>query len=251
MARIIAVGNQKGGVCKTSTAAAMGGALIFKGFRVLFVDCDPQADLTFTLKGNQDGKTLKDVLEGKLSAAEAIQHTENGDVLASCANLAGTDKHLADPGKLRNVLEPIKDRYDFIIMDTPRALAMLAINAFTAADDILVTCTADVYTLNAIKQLTDTVYVIHNKSNPNVRVCGILLCKQDNRTNISREIEALLRDRSGKQFGTKVYKTVIRQGKHVREAALMQTGLFRYAPASNPAVDYMAFTNEYLNDIKQ
>ena len=249
MGRIIAVGNQKGGVCKTTSAANMGWALMQKGYKVLFVDCDPQADLTFTLKGNQNDKTLMDVLEGSISAEDAIQHTENGDLLASCANMSSVDMKLADPGTLREKLNPMKDLYDFIIIDTPRALARLAINAFTAADDILVTCTSDVYTLNAVKQLTDTVGVIHNKSNPNVRVCGILLCRQDARTNISREIEELLRARSEKQFGTKVYNTVIRQGKHIREAALMQTDLFRYAPTSNPAIDYMAFTEEYLKDI--
>ena len=249
MGRVIAVGNQKGGVCKTSSAAAMGGALMQKGYKVLFVDCDPQADLTFTLKGNQNDKTLMDVLEGNISAEDAIQHTENGDLLASCANMSSVDMKLADPGTLREKIKSVCGRYDFVIIDTPRALARLAINAFTAADDILVTCTSDVYTLNAVKQLTDTVGVIHNKSNPNVRVCGILLCRQDARTNISREIEELLRARSEKQFGTKVYNTVIRQGKHIREAALMQTGLFRYAPTSNPAIDYMAFTEEYLKDI--
>lgn len=250
MGRVIALGNQKGGCCKTSSAAGMGGALIQKGYKVLFVDCDPQADLTFTLKGDQNGKTLLDVLEGKTSAEDAVQHTENGDVLASCANMSSVEKWLTDPGLLRKKLDPICNRYDFILIDTPRALARLAINAFTAADDILVPCTSDVYTLNAINQLTDTVSVIHNKSNPDVRICGILLCRQDARTNISREIEELLRSRSEKQYGTKVYKTVIRQGKHVREAALLQTNLFRYAPTCNPAIDYMSFTEEYLKDIK-
>lgn len=250
MARIIAIGNQKGGVCKTTTAAAMGGALRLKGYKVLCVDCDPQADLTFTMGGNQKGVTLKDLLRGTSSVDEAIQQTRNGDIIAACADMASADKWLTDPKALRKVLKPVQQKYDYIVIDTPRALAMLAIVAFAAADDVIVTATADVYTLNAILQLAETIAVIRNDVSSSLRIAGILLCKQDSRTNIGRDVEEILREKA-KTLGTKVYRTTIRQAKHVREAALLQQDLFMYAPNCNPAIDYLAFTEEYLTDKKK
>ena len=247
MARVIAIGNQKGGVCKTTTAATMGGALLLKGYKVLYVDCDPQADLTFSLGASQKGLTLLDVLKKSVPAGTAIQHTDNGDIIAACAEMASADKWLTDPKVLIMALKPLKKKYDFIIVDTPRALAMLAIIAFAAADDVIVTATADVYTINAILQMSDTISVVREDVSPTLRIAGILLCKQDARTNISREVEDILREKA-KTLNTKVFKTTIRQAKHVREAALLQQGLFRYAPACNPALDYMDFVTEYLAD---
>ena len=244
--RVVTIGNQKGGVCKTTSALALGEALRLKGFSVLFVDCDPQADLTYTLNASQKGLTLKDVLEKKVPAAEVIQRTPAGDVIASCPDLASADKWLTDPRALRKALEPLRGQYDYVVIDTPRALAMLAIIAFAASDDIIITATADVYTLNAVTQLNDTVSLIREKINPSLRIAGILMCRQDARTIISRDIEEILRQQAKEKLGTKVFRTTIRQGKHVREAALLQRGLFDYAPGSNPAQDYMSFTEEYL-----
>ena len=250
MAKVIAIGNQKGGVCKTTTAAAMGGALILKGYKVLFVDCDPQADLTYSLGASQKGTTLLDVLKNKVPAGAAIQHTENGDIIAACADMASADKWLNDPKALRTALKPLGKKFDYIVVDTPRALAMLAIVAFAAADDVIITATADVFTINAILQLSETLSVIRQDVSPTLRVAGILMCRQDTRTNISRDVEEIIREKA-RSLHTKVFDTTIRQSKHVREAALLQQGLFKYAPTCNPASDYLDFTTEYLADKKR
>ena len=247
MARTICIANQKGGVAKTTTAGALAGGLNVKGFKTLLIDTDPQADLSFALGASKKGNTIKELLQGKCSAQDAIQHTQCGDIIASKGELAGADKWLKSPFILKEAIKPLKRKYDYIIIDTPRALAMLTINALTASDEVIITGTADAFVLNAIMELNDTIEGTKENSNPKLKIAGILLCRQDSNTNISKELENILRTQAEKKLHTKVFNTVIRQGKHIREAQLLQQNLFEYAPTSNPAKDYMSFICEYLD----
>lgn len=247
MARTICIANQKGGVAKTSTAGAMATGLNLKGYKTLLIDTDPQADLSFSLGASKKGKTIKEVLEGNCTAQEAIQNTQGTDIIASKSELAGADKWLKSPFILREALKPLKKKYDYIIIDTPRALAMLTINALTASNEVIITGTADAFVLNAIMELNDTIEETKAHANPKLKIAGILLCRQDSKTNISKELENILRTQAERKLKTKVFNTVIRQGKHIREAQLLQQSLFAYAPTSNPAKDYMSFICEYLD----
>ena len=246
MARVLCIANQKGGVAKTTTAAVLAAGLNVKGYKTLLVDTDPQADLSFSLGAKRKGNTIKELLEGTCTAQDTIQHTQSGDIIASKGELAGADKWLKSPFILREAIKPLKKKYDYIILDTPRALAMLTINSLTASDEVIITGTADAFVLNAIMELNDTIEETKAHANPKLKIAGILLCRQDSNTNISKELEGILRTQAEKKLHTKVFKTVIRQGKHIREAQLLQQNLFEYAPNSNPAKDYMAFICEYL-----
>ena len=247
MARVICIANQKGGVGKTTTAGALATGLNLKGYKTLLIDTDPQADLSFSLGASRKGNTTKEMLEGTCTAQDAIQHTQGSDIIASKSELAGADKWLKGSYILKEALKPLKKKYDYIIIDTPRALAMLTINALTASDEVIITGTADAFVLNAIMELNDTIEETQAHTNPRLKIAGILLCKQDSNTNITKELENILRTQVERKLKTKVFNTVIRQGKHIREAQLLQQSLFEYAPNSNPAKDYMSFICEYLD----
>ena len=243
----ICIANQKGGVGKTTSASCLGAFLHIKGAKTLLIDTDPQADLTYSLGANKKGYTIKEVLEGMCTAQDAIQHTQSGDIIASKSELAGADKWLKSPFILKEAIKPLKKKYDYIIIDTPRALAMLTINALTASNEVIITGTADAFVLNAIMELNDTIEETKAHANPKLKIDGILLCKQEGKTNISKELENILRAQAERKLNTKVYNTVIRQGKHIREAQLLQQNIFEYAPNSNPAKDYESFIMEYLD----
>ena len=249
-ATVYTIGNQKGGVGKTTSCIELSAGLQLKGYKVLLVDADSQGDLSFSLRANTEGNTLKEVLQGKCSAKDAIQHTEGGDIIASKPTLAGADMWLESTLVLRKALEPLKKDYDFIIIDTPRALAKMALNAFAVSDKVIITATTEAYTINATKQIYDTVNYIKETANPALEIAGILLCMYDNRANICKDLENLLREDNSRLLeidkNIKVFDTVIHKAKHIQEASLLRKDVFSHAPNCRPAVDYMQFIDELL-----
>jgi len=250
MAKTIAIAQQKGGTGKTTTAAAIGAGLAKRGAKILYVDLDPQTNLTFIAKAKADGLTALDILTGT-KATEAIQNTAAADVIAATPNLAGIDGRLTGTDRayrLKQALEDVKGRYDYIIIDTPPALGLLTVNAFTAADIVIIPCLADVFSIQATSGIASTLKTIKEQTNRKLKVAGIVITRYNPRQIITRDTVALL-EQSAAAIGTKVFKTKIRDSVAVREAQATQTDLFSYAPKATSALDYSALLDELLADI--
>jgi chromosome partitioning protein len=248
MAHIIGITNQKGGVGKTSTALALGAALSLSAKRVLFVDLDPQGNLSQTLKANREAGSVFEVLTGERAIGEVIQKIACGDCLCSSPSLAGSDKSLDRTGKeyiLKEALATVDDKYDFIVIDTPPALGVLTVNTLTACHDIIIPSQADVYSLQGIGQLYQTVSVVRKYCNPALAIAGILIVRFNPRIILNRDLSVVL-EQTARQLGTKVFASRIRECIAVKEAQSKQADLFTYDPHSNAVVDYLAFIREYL-----
>lgn len=253
MERVIAIINQKGGVGKSTTAAAIGAGLLLRGLRVLYIDLDAQGNLSYSLGAEASGLTglsSLDVLEGKTEALKAIQHTPQGDVIASSPALAGADTVLTQVGKeyrLREALEPLENLYDAILLDTPPALGILTINALTACGGCIIPAQADMYSLQGIQQLYGTLQTVKKYCNPSLKVNGILLTRYNGRAVISREVAETLEETASK-METRLYHTRIRECTALKEAQAVKESIFSYAPRSNASADYSALIDEIMEE---
>ena len=250
-AKIFAIINQKGGVGKSTTAEAMASGLTLKGFRCLSTDLDAQGNMTYTVNGNTDGATVLGVLMGEVKPFDAIQHTDGfGDIIVSSKALSGADGFSTITGKeyrLKEALEKVCDMYDYIIIDTPPALGILTVNALTACHSVIIPAQAEIYSLQGIEQLSETMKPVRKYCNPRLDIAGILLTRYSQRTVLSREVAEMAKQLAQK-LGTKIFSTSIRENISVKEAQISQKSLFEYAPNSNAAKDYAAFIEELLSD---
>ena len=245
---VIAIATQKGGTGKTTTAHALGAGLIWRANRVLFIDLDPQGNLSYILRADMDGATSYEVLTGQATAKEAIQHKPGGDIIPASPALSGANLEVNKTGKeyrLREALEPIRNDYDYIVIDTPPALSILTVSALTASDSVIVPAQADIFSLQGISQLYDTIQAIQQHSNPNLSIKGILLIRHNTRAILSRDLTRVMSNMA-QQMGTRVYDSVIREGIAIKEAQASQQDIYSYAPRANPTRDYIAFIDELL-----
>ncbi len=249
MKEIIAIINQKGGVGKSTTAHALGVGLALKKFRVLFIDLDAQGNLTYTLGVDCSRATSFELLIKNAGLSEVIQSSKYWDSIPASSALSGADMNLTQTGKeyrLKEILESTKDRYDYIVIDTPPALGILTINALTASTGVIIPAQADIYSLQGIGQLYNTINTVKQYCNPKLLIKGILLTRYNARSIISRDI-AEMTIQTAEQLKTKVYKTTIRESVSIKEAQAKQQDIYSYAPKSNPASDYEAFVKEFLS----
>lgn len=248
MKDIISIINQKGGVGKSTTANALGAGLHHKGFKVLYIDMDAQGNLTYSLNALNKPLTSLELLTGTATAQEAIISTPQGDIIPASGNLAGADALITETGKeyrLKEAIEPLKKKYDFIIIDTPPALGVLTINALTACKSVLIPTQADIYSLQGIGQLSQTIDTVRKYCNKDITVKGILATRYTARTNLTKDMTTLLED-TAKQLNTKLYSTKIRECTALKEAQATQQDIFTYSPKSNASEDYKAFIEEYI-----
>ena len=245
MKEIFAVINQKGGVGKSTTAGALGAGLMQRGHAVLIIDLDAQGNLSYTMGAAPGAATSFDLLTGA-AAADAVQHTPQGDIIPASPALAGADLAITQTGKeyrLKEALEPVRELYDFIVIDTPPALGILTINALTAATGAIIPAQADIYSLQGIGQLYSTIDAVRKYTNPQLQVKGILLTRFNARSVLSRDITTMIED-TAKQLGTTVFASRIREAIAVKEAQASKQGLLSYAPKSTAAQDYLQFVDE-------
>lgn len=248
MKEIIAVINQKGGVGKSTTTQSIGAGIALKGYKVLYIDMDAQSNLSYTMGADLKKLTVLDLLNKDAITEQVIQHTDQGDIIPASPALAGADGVITATGKeyrLKEALEPVKDMYDYIVIDTPPALGILIINALTAASGVVIPAQADIYSLQGINQLHNTIQAVKQYCNPDLKVKGIVLTKYSNRTVLSREVAEMLEETAG-QYEMKLYKSTIREAVAIRESQASQQNVFSYAPKSKVADDYRALVEEIL-----
>lgn len=252
MQEIIAVINEKGGVSKTTTAAALSSGLRMNGLRVLSVDLDTQGNLTHVMGAKESGPTILDVITGKVPVMDAIQHTGQGDIIIASPSLARTEtliKGAHKEEKLKEVLEPIQNAYDVIVLDLPPGLSLVTIMALTATTSAIIPVVADILSVKGLAQLYQIVETIQQKSNPSLRIMGILLTRYNSRSILRRDMATVLSE-TAKKIHTKLFKTTIREAIAIGEAQAQQQDIFSYSPKSKVATDYQAFVAEVFHDIQ-
>ena len=247
--RIIPIINQKGGVGKSSTALAVGAGLRLKGYKVLYIDLDPQGNLSYTLQAKAAGYGALGILQRPETIKGEIQQTPEGDAVASSPLLAGADNSITQTGKeyrLKEALSIVSTDYDYCIIDTAPALGILTINALTACTGAIIPAQADIYSLHGISQLYSTIEAVKKYTNHSLEVLGIVITRYNKRTIISREVASILED-TAKTLNTRVYKTKIREGIALVESQAERENIYKYAPRSNVAKDYKALVDEIIN----
>ena len=245
---VIAVSSGKGGVGKTSLALNFGIRLKLAGAKVLFVDMDPQCNLTYIMGIDEAPVTVYDLLTGQSDVREAILHTGEADLIAASPALSTLNLSLNGPGReylLRNALQPIVGEYNFIVIDSPPTLGILTINILTAADSVIIPALADVFSLQGVGQLYMTIQTVQANSNPKLRIAGIVLSRHTDRLLLNREMKEMLRN-TAEQMHTKVFESVIRESVIVRESQAMRQSIFKYSARSRQTEDYDRFALEYL-----
>lgn len=249
MGKTIAIANQKGGVGKTTTAVNLSAALSKAGRRVLLFDIDPQANATSGLgvPRNAIPRNAYHALVLGDSLTELTIHTDFAvDIVPSDRNLAGAEIELIDVPEreflLRKSLEPIKDDYDYIIVDCPPALNLLTINALAAADSLLVPIQCEYYALEGVTELFNTLTSIRRAVNPTLRIEGLVLTMYDDRINLSSAVATDLRN----FYGNLILKTVIPRNVRLAEAPSHGKPVTHYDPRSRGAESYFQLAEEVL-----
>lgn len=242
--------NQKGGVGKSTTALAIGAGLSLKGYSVLYVDLDAQGNLSYTMGASTQGYNAMGVLQRPDTARSEVQHLEQGDIIASSPALAGADAVITETGKeyrLKEALEGLSGDYDYCIIDTPPALGILTVNALTACGGVIIPAQADIYSLQGISQLNNTLQTVKRYCNPALSILGIVLTRYNGRAIIRREVAEML-EQTARGLNTKLYKSRIRECTALVEAQATKQNIYSYAPRSNAAADYKALVAEILGE---
>ncbi len=247
MATIIAITNQKGGVGKTTTAVSLMGALVQRGKKVLGIDLDPQGSLGFSLGLDIEScATVYEVMKGTTPIETAIQKTNDGDLLPSNILLSAAELEFNKPGRefmLKTHLNKVADRYDYVIIDTPPALNVLTINAYVAADALIIPMAPEILSLLGVSQIRETIDTVRQCYNSSLRVLGILLNKYNARLTLNREVLEMS-EQIARQLQTKVFESTIRSGVAVAEAPAHGESVVTYAPKSKPALDFQNLVTE-------
>jgi len=251
MGRIICVTNQKGGVGKTTTAISLGrGLMLQKKAKVLFVDMDAQCNMSYVLGVEDDRINIMTVLMRRNTLEEAIQHVGEFDVIPSHQDISAIEKYIGGDRKeylLNDVLSPVRNRYDYIIIDSPPALGLTTINILTASDAVVIPAAADILSLQGIGQLYNTISAVKTYCNPGLKIDGILITRHNARLVHSRELREMIEE-TASDIGTKVYRASIREAVALREAMTSRSTIFDYAPRSKQAADYKEFVAEFLEN---
>lgn len=250
MGTVIALANQKGGVGKTTTSVNLGACLADAGKKVLLIDLDPQGNATSGLGIDKKKieQSVYDVLINDVALHDVIRPSSHRglDIAPTTIELSGAEVELtsmmARETRLKDGFEDVQDQYDYILIDCPPSLGLLTINAFTAADSILIPVQSEYYALEGLSQLINTIQLVRKHFNKNLKIEGVLLTMFDKRTNLGQEVNNEVK----KFFGDQVYKTVIPRNVRLSEAPSHGLAIIDYDKRSTGAQVYQQLAKEVL-----
>ncbi len=250
LGKIIAVANQKGGVGKTTTTVNLSTILAQKGKKVLLIDADPQGNATSGLGAEKEVEfSTYDILVNDTAIEDILQKTmiKNLKVCPSNMNLAGAEVELVSmmsrEQRLKEKLEAIKEQFDYIFIDCPPSLGLVTLNAFTAANSVLIPVQCEYFALEGLGQLLNTINLVKKHLNKEIQIEGALLTMYDIRTNLSNQVVREVK----KYFNNKVYKTVIPRNVRLSEAPSYGMPITEYDPKSKGAKSYTKLAKEFLS----
>ena len=242
---VIAFCNAKGGQGKTTSAQAIATGAALIGRKALAIDFDPQANLTFSMGGNSADVGAYELIKGITTPGQTIQKTAQGDLIAASSKLALADTTFTGKERtdaLKDAIKPLQKRYDVITIDCPPTLNTLLINALHAADMVVIPLTADIYSLQGLYQLKQSIDAAR-KRNKGLKIGGVLFVKHNTRTILARDLADTIKEKCG-ELQIPVYKTTISESVAIREAQTQRQSIFDYAPKSRPARDYKRLIEE-------
>ena len=251
MGKIIAIANQKGGVGKTTTAINLSASLAVLDRKVLVIDADPQANTTSGLNfspDSEDHRTIYEVMEGKISAEDALIQTEiaNLHMIPSHINLVGVEIEMLDVERresvLRNALEPIRGNYDYIIIDCSPSLGLVTVNCLTAADSVIIPVQPEFFALEGLGKLLQTIRLVQKEPNPGLAIEGFLVTMFDGRTKVHSQVVSELRE----HFTDMVFRTIIQRNIRLSEAPSHGKPIILYDIMSTGANNYLNLAREFL-----
>ncbi|MEA5010191.1 MAG: ParA family protein [Angelakisella sp.] len=246
MSKIISVATQKGGVGKTTTTCGLAAALKHKGYKVLVVDMDPQSNLSFSMGADTESATIYNVLKGEVKTQFAIQRSTVVDTIATNILLSGIELEFTSTGReflLAKVLEPIADIYDYIIIDSPPGLGILTVNALAASNYVILPMMSDIFSLQGITQIYETVEHLKRTCNSKLEIAGILLTRFNPRTKLAKEVLGTA-ELVSQSLNIPIFKTYIRSCISLSEAQALQCDMFEYARYSTGVLDYESLLSE-------
>lgn len=245
MGSIISLMNHKGGVGKTTSTINIGAGLVELGKKVLLLDLDPQANLTISLGISRQRVTIYESLRGE---SELVPYNvkPNLDVITSTLDLSGAELELInEAGRefiLRELLEPLKEEYDFIIIDCPPSLGLLTLNALTSSDTVLIPLQTEFLALQGLAKIKQVIDKVRLRLNKKLHIGGVIATMYDSRKVLNRDVVATIQ----KYFGDKVFDTLVRDNVSLAEAPAQRKDIFEYSKGSAGAEDYLALSREIL-----
>lgn len=252
LGKTIAIANQKGGVGKTTTTVNLGACLASLGKRVLCVDADPQGHTSvgFGIEKERVERSVYDLVMGKATARDTVLPTavEKLFVLPANIQLAAAEiellSELAREGRLRDALAPLKEQFDFILIDCPPSLGQLTVNALVAADSVIVPVQGEYYSLEGLALLLNTIRAVRERINRSLKLEGVLLTMFDGRTNLGNQVAAEVR----RHFGDRVYRVTVPRSVRLSEAPSHGKPIISYDPRSRGAEAYLDLAKEVIED---
>ncbi len=249
MSITIAISNHKGGVGKTTTCVNLGAGLALLDKKILLIDLDPQANLTQSYGISKPDSSIYEALKGEQEAV-VLNLNNNLDLIPSTLDLAGAEMELnSEAGReyiLDEIISPIKDQYDYVLIDCPPSLGLLTINAFTAADEVIIPIQAHFLAIKGLTKIIEVINKVKKRLNKKLIITGVVVTLFDKRKILHRDVVETIVT----YFQDKVYNTRIRQNVALAEAPTQGVDIFRYQIKSNGAEDYKNLSTEFLQKRK-